>query len=122
MSNEGTRDFWRVLAAYLLPPLGVFMQVGFGVPFWINLILTCLLYVPGQIHAVWVIATTGPRGRTAPDGTSTFIALLVALFIPPVAVFLKKGLGMPVLINLVLWMIFLLPGTLHAVWVITHDD
>lgn len=45
----------RVLLAILLPPLGVFLQVGFGGHFWLNLLLTLLGYVPGIIHAVWVI-------------------------------------------------------------------
>ena len=57
MSNqEGTRDFWRVLAAYFLPPLGVFLQVGFGGAFWLNILLTLLGYIPGIVHAVYIIA------------------------------------------------------------------
>ena len=48
-------DFIRVLIAILLPPLGVFLQVGLGLHFWLNLILTLLGYVPGIIHAVWII-------------------------------------------------------------------
>lgn len=39
-----------------LPPVGVFLQVGFGLQFWINILLTLLGYIPGIIHAVWVIA------------------------------------------------------------------
>jgi uncharacterized membrane protein YqaE (UPF0057 family) len=49
-------DFWRIVIAILLPPLGVFLQVGFGAQFWINILLTILGYIPGIIHAVWVIA------------------------------------------------------------------
>ena len=45
-------DYNRHTAA----PLGVFMQVGIGKHFWINLILTLLGYLPGIIHAIWVIA------------------------------------------------------------------
>lgn len=48
-------DFLRILIAVLLPPLGVFLQVGLGKQFWINVILTLLGYLPGIIHAVWVI-------------------------------------------------------------------
>jgi uncharacterized membrane protein YqaE (UPF0057 family) len=40
----------------LLPPLGVFLQVGIGKHFWINILLTLLGYIPGIVHAVWVIA------------------------------------------------------------------
>lgn len=45
----------RIILALLLPPLGVFLQVGFGVQFWINILLTLLGYIPGMIHALWVI-------------------------------------------------------------------
>ncbi|MEQ8458355.1 MAG: YqaE/Pmp3 family membrane protein [Sandaracinaceae bacterium] len=48
-------DIVRLIAAILLPPLGVFMQVGLGTHFWINVVLTLLGYVPGIIHAVWII-------------------------------------------------------------------
>lgn len=50
-------DFVRVLLAILLPPLGVFLQVGIGVQFWINIVLTLLGYIPGIVHAIWIIAT-----------------------------------------------------------------
>jgi uncharacterized membrane protein YqaE (UPF0057 family) len=49
-------DLLRIVVAILLPPLGVFLQVGIGKHFWINVILTILGFVPGMIHAVWVIA------------------------------------------------------------------
>lgn len=48
-------DFLRVLFSILIPPLGVFLQVGLGLQFWINLLLTLLGYVPGLIHAIWII-------------------------------------------------------------------
>ena len=49
-------DVLRIIIATLLPPLGVFLQVGIGKHFWINVLLTILGFVPGIIHAVWVIA------------------------------------------------------------------
>jgi uncharacterized membrane protein YqaE (UPF0057 family) len=49
-------DLLRVIAAILLPPLGVFTKVGFGGHFWLNILLTLLGYIPGIIHAVWIIA------------------------------------------------------------------
>ncbi|MGF1495449.1 MAG: YqaE/Pmp3 family membrane protein [Elainellaceae cyanobacterium] len=48
-------DIVRLILAILLPPLGVFLQVGLGAQFWINVLLTLLGYIPGIIHAVWVI-------------------------------------------------------------------
>jgi uncharacterized membrane protein YqaE (UPF0057 family) len=49
-------DLLRIIVAILLPPLGVFLQVGIGKQFWINVLLTILGYIPGIVHAVWVIA------------------------------------------------------------------
>lgn len=49
-------DLLRILLSILLPPLGVFLQVGIGFHFWLNILLTLLGYIPGIIHAVWIIA------------------------------------------------------------------
>ena len=49
-------DLIRIILAILLPPLGVFFQVGLGGHFWLNILLTLLGYIPGIVHAVWVIA------------------------------------------------------------------
>ena len=46
----------RIVLAVLLPPLGVFLTVGFGGQFWLNILLTLLGYFPGVLHAVWIIA------------------------------------------------------------------
>ena len=50
-------DIVRIIIAILIPPLGVFLQVGIGGHFWLNILLTILGYVPGIIHAVYVILT-----------------------------------------------------------------
>lgn len=49
-------DLLRILLAVFLPPLGVFLQVGLGGQFWLNILLTLLGYIPGIVHAVWIIA------------------------------------------------------------------
>lgn len=46
----------RILIAILLPPLGVLMQVGLGKHFWLNILLTIFGYIPGIVHAVWIIS------------------------------------------------------------------
>src|SRR5918994_766102 len=53
---ESPMDLIRILLAILLPPLGVFLQVGLGLHFWLNILLTLLGYIPGIVHAVWIIA------------------------------------------------------------------
>ena len=48
-------DLLRIVVAIILPPLGVYLQMGIGRQFWINVLLTILGYIPGIIHAIWVI-------------------------------------------------------------------
>jgi len=56
--NEGVADVIRILLAFILPPLGVFFEVGLGMHFWINILLTIFgFWILGVIHAVWVIVT-----------------------------------------------------------------
>jgi uncharacterized membrane protein YqaE (UPF0057 family) len=45
----------RIVTGILLPPLGVFLTVGVGPTLLINILLTVLGWLPGSIHAVWVI-------------------------------------------------------------------
>ncbi|MHC5597423.1 MAG: YqaE/Pmp3 family membrane protein [Nostoc sp.] len=58
----------RFLLGLLLPPLGVFLTVGVGPTLFINILLTFLGWLPGSIHAIWVIAKhdeqLSEQGRT----------------------------------------------------------
>ncbi len=49
-------DLLRIILAIILPPLGVFLEVGLTKHFWLNILLTILGYIPGIIHAVYIIA------------------------------------------------------------------
>lgn len=49
-------DIVRIIVAVLLPPLGVLLEVGLGKHFWLNILLTLLGYIPGIVHAVYIIA------------------------------------------------------------------
>jgi uncharacterized membrane protein YqaE (UPF0057 family) len=51
----------RILLGVFLPPLGVFLTVGFGPTLLINILLTLLGWLPGSIHAVWVIVKYGEK-------------------------------------------------------------
>ncbi|NDY73938.1 YqaE/Pmp3 family membrane protein [Desulfobacter hydrogenophilus] len=53
--KENEKDFFRIILSVIIPPIGVFLQVGLGLQFWINIILTLFGYIPGLIHAIWVI-------------------------------------------------------------------
>lgn len=48
-------DILRIILSIIIPPVGVFLQVGFGMHFWLNIVLTLLGYVPGLIHAIYII-------------------------------------------------------------------
>ncbi|MGL6260836.1 YqaE/Pmp3 family membrane protein [Vibrio sp. WXL103] len=47
--------FLMVIICLLLPPLAVFIKFGFGSQFLINLILTIFFFIPGMVHALWLI-------------------------------------------------------------------
>lgn len=49
-------DLLKIIAAIILPPLGVFMEMGIKGSFWLNILLTLLGFIPGIVHAVWMIA------------------------------------------------------------------
>jgi len=63
--EEIEMDLVRLILSVIIPPLGVFLQVGLTKQFWINVLLTILGYVPGLVHAVWVIARSGSSPRLA---------------------------------------------------------
>lgn len=46
------------------------------------------------------------------------ILAIIAILLPPLAVFLHKGAGKDLIINLVLCLLFYVPGILHALWLI----
>lgn len=50
--------------------------------------------------------------------TNTLLMIIIAILIPPLAVGLKKGVGLHLVLNIVLTLLFYLPGLLHALWCI----
>ena len=44
-----------VIIAILLPPLAVGLKTGIGSQLYLNIILTMLVYLPGLVHALWVV-------------------------------------------------------------------
>ena len=62
-------DIFRIIIAFFIPPLGVFTQVGFTQPFWINLVIYLFavgglgfpvlfgMWPAAVIHALFVILT-----------------------------------------------------------------
>ncbi len=48
----------RILAAIVVPPLGVFLARGITSAFWISCLLTLLGWVPGAVFALYVVVTS----------------------------------------------------------------
>ena len=42
--------------AILLPPVSIFLKDGMGMTLVTNILLTLLGWIPGSIHAVWVLS------------------------------------------------------------------
>jgi uncharacterized membrane protein YqaE (UPF0057 family) len=48
------------------------------------------------------------------------VLIILALLLPPIAVLLKKGAGKDLVINIILCLLFIFPGVVHALWVVTR--
>ena len=48
------------------------------------------------------------------------VMILLAIFLPPVAVALKRGFGKDLLINILLTLLVFFPGMVHALWVVSQ--
>ena len=46
------------------------------------------------------------------------VLIILAILLPPVAVALKSGAGKSLLINIILTLLFVLPGVIHALIVV----
>ncbi|MCC1496089.1 YqaE/Pmp3 family membrane protein [Alcanivorax sp. 1008] len=46
------------------------------------------------------------------------LLVIIAVLLPPLAVFLKNGAGKDLIINIILCLFFYVPGILHALWLI----
>ena len=51
----------RIIASIILPPVGVFLTVGIGTTLVINILLTILGWLPGVIHALWILSKQSER-------------------------------------------------------------
>ncbi|MEM8835714.1 MAG: YqaE/Pmp3 family membrane protein [Planctomycetota bacterium] len=51
----------------------------------------------------------------------TLVMILLAIFLPPVAVFLKEGIGKHFFINILLCLLFAVPGMIHALILVLKD-
>lgn len=47
------------------------------------------------------------------------ILIIASILLPPLAVFLKKGVGKDLAINILLCFLFFIPAIVHALWIST---
>jgi uncharacterized membrane protein YqaE (UPF0057 family) len=47
----------KIILAIFLPPVAAYLQVGITKHFWINIVLTLLVALPGVCHALWLVLT-----------------------------------------------------------------
>lgn len=49
------------------------------------------------------------------------VLIILALFLPPIAVYLKSGADKNLVINILLCLVFYFPGIVHALWLVTKS-
>jgi uncharacterized membrane protein YqaE (UPF0057 family) len=55
LADADTQKLLLIIIAILLPPLAVGLKAGIGGAFILNLILTLIFWIPGVLHALYVI-------------------------------------------------------------------
>ncbi|MFO0874628.1 MAG: YqaE/Pmp3 family membrane protein [Phycisphaerales bacterium] len=55
------------------------------------------------------------------DDTNKLLYVIIAILLPPLAVGLRRGFGLQLLLNIVLWLLGWIPGVIHALWIVLKD-
>ncbi len=50
--------------------------------------------------------------------TNKLLLIIIAILLPPLAVGLKAGVGGALILNIILWLLFYIPGLIHALIVV----
>lgn len=50
--------------------------------------------------------------------TNKLLLIIIAILLPPLAVGLVKGMGGALILSIILWLLFYLPGLLYALYVV----
>lgn len=53
----------KIILAIVLPPLSVFLSTGVGTALIINIVLTFIGWLPGTIHALWILNKQSERSN-----------------------------------------------------------
>jgi len=49
------------------------------------------------------------------------LLIILSIFLPPLAVYLKKGVEKHLIINIVLCFVFFFPAIIHSLWLVLQD-
>lgn len=49
------------------------------------------------------------------------VLILLCIFLPPVAVFIMRGIGGALFLNIILVLLFFVPAMIHALWIALND-
>lgn len=49
---------------------------------------------------------------------SNLVRILLAIFLPPIAVLMTAGLGLQFFLNILLTVLGIVPGMIHALWIV----
>lgn len=52
---------------------------------------------------------------------SNLIRIILAIFLPPIAVLLTAGIGVQFFLNILLTILGIVPGMVHALWIVMRD-
>jgi len=100
------------ILAVVLSPLAVIIRTA-SICTWtvlLNVILFCAGLIPGMLHAWWIIL--------GPHHFWNLIWSIVAVILSPLAVFCYRGCGWTFFLNVLLWCLGVIPGFIHALFVI----
>lgn len=50
--------------------------------------------------------------------SNKLLLVIIAILLPPVAVFLKKGVGIHLVLSIALWILGVLPGIIFALYIV----
>ncbi len=53
----------RIVLAIFLPPVAAFLTVGIGIHFWLNIVLSLFFFIPGVIHALWLVVKKAEKTK-----------------------------------------------------------
>lgn len=53
--TEKKNRFLLIIMAILLPPLAVYLVKGLKKDFWLNLVLCIFFWIPGIVHALYLV-------------------------------------------------------------------